>query len=64
MEENKQRILRLMYTYNPAVDEMVAISWLHDEARRLTDALTSEIRCEEQIIPCKRTEECKFIFLS
>jgi len=48
---------------NPTAEEMVIISRLRNETVRLIRELTSEIQCEQQISPCNRTTECKFMFI-
>ena len=56
-------ILHLMNNYNPAVNDMVTISWLRDETERLIRALIFEIQQCEQNSRCIQRTECMFKFV-
>jgi hypothetical protein len=57
--DNKKTVLRLQENRLATSNTNVTLDSLRREANRLTEALTTEIRCEQRTLACNRIRTCK-----
>jgi intein-encoded DNA endonuclease-like protein len=63
LENNKQTILQLIKNIHSTEDEIKRISLLRDEAKLLINMITHELRCDQNVIQCNRTNACKSVIV-
>ena len=56
----KQTVLVLTKEGNLNINEKVTLAWLRDETNRIIQEVNSEIKCEQGIISCDWSKECKY----